>query len=85
MCSGRWDKPCRLTKPPTFSRGHSGDGAMKRERGVVTTNGILPAPDLTATVKLGLNSSYLGGPKGDSTVSDYDLIQPLVKLGWFVV
>jgi hypothetical protein len=52
MGSGRWDKPCRLTKPPTFSLGHSGDGAMKRERGVVTTNGILLAPDLTATVKL---------------------------------
>jgi hypothetical protein len=34
---------------------------------------------------LGLNSNYLGGPKGDSTLSDYDLIQPLVKLGWFVV
>ncbi len=52
MCSGRWDKPCRLTKHPTFSLGHSGDGAMKRERGVVTINDILPAPDLTATVKL---------------------------------
>jgi hypothetical protein len=29
---------------------------MKRERGVVTPNGILPAPDLTATVKLVLQS-----------------------------
>src|SRR5262249_38704750 len=57
MCSGRWDKPCRLTKPPTFSLGHSGDDATRRERGVVTTSGILLAPDLTATVKLGVPSS----------------------------
>jgi hypothetical protein len=44
-----------LVDGPQFDaslREGGGDGAMKRERGVVTTNGILLAPDLTATVKL---------------------------------